>query len=860
MPFSTPVWHWFKRVLSFRTLRSKFILGFVIASMLSIGNVLIVQSLLRQSDTIAATINIAGKMRMLSQRIGLMQLAMHDLKITGDQDTDFSFHEQETNFERALQALRHGGQVFELTIPAVTVDLQTQLDKIETAWRSYLRVLATMRSDDPDPYRLSRALPGLGIAIEMMATSEWLLNNTEALIDNLIDHTQTMQNHVMHKVYGLFFINVLMLLLAWAIISRKVLKPIKHLMHISDGLAAGNYSVRLRLDSDDEFGALSRVLNKSSAHIEHLLQDLEAKQATLKQAEVKLRRAALVYQHISDGIVITDADGHVQDINPAFSAITGYTADEMIGNRMNKLSAGRHMPDFFRALWSKLQKTGSWSGDIWNKHKWGKEFVSHLMISSCFNDDGSVNCRIGLFSDVTEKRRQEALIWRQAHFDHLTQLPNRQMFQESLKASMEQSQRSGRPFALIFLDLDLFKEINDTFGHDEGDVLLQQVAQRISKCCRCSDQVARLGGDEFIMIIQDLERLEDAYPICGKVLESVSQPYRLTVSEVRISCSIGVAFYPNDTDNATELLKYADIAMYAAKEKGRNQYCLFSSTMHDSVRQRHGLLRDLQLALDNRQIILHYQPIIHLQSGRVAKAEALVRWQHPEHGLVSPADFIPLAEDSGMIVPLGESIFHQAAKQASLWRKRFKENLVVSINVSPAQFQSEGLSSKSWINALRALGLPGSAITIEITERLLMEHQENVYEKLQEFRRAGIQIALDDFGTGYSSLSYLKRFNIDTLKIDQSFVHDLAENPENMALCKAIITMSHQLGIKVVAEGIECEQQHDLLLAAGCDYGQGYFYSKPISAERFTDWLAKHDSREDAAAATDGVLPADRYS
>lgn len=838
MPFPTPAWYWFKRFLSFKTLRRKFILGFIIASMLAAGNILVVQSLLRESDTFAATINIAGKMRMLSQRIGLMQLATQDRK---NQSPGSAFQELEADFESALEVLRYGGQAFELTIPAVPAALQQQLDEIERSWVSYHHALTTLRAglfDLDMPH--DEVIFESNAAFEMIASNEWLLNNTETLINSLVGHAQAMQEHVMHRMYGLFFINVLMLLLAWMIIFSKILKPINQLMHHSNELAAGNYSIRLSLDSDDEFGALSRVMNKTSSHIENLLCDLEIKQANLKQAQVKLRRAALVYQHISEGIVITDAGGHVQDVNPAFSKITGYDADEMIGSRMNKLGAGRHPPDFFRELWNKLQDTGHWHGDIWNKHKSGREFVSHLMISSCFNDDGTVNCRIGLFSDVTEKRRQEAVIWRQARFDHLTQLPNRQMFHENLQKSIEQSRRSGLPFALIFLDLDLFKEVNDTFGHDQGDVLLQQVAQRISNCCRRSDQVARLGGDEFIMILQDLRKPEDVYPICDKILRSISHPYSLSISEARISCSVGVAFYPHHADNATELLKYADLAMYAAKDRGRNQYCVFSSAMRDSVQLRHDLLRDLQFALDTRQFILHYQPIIHLRSGHVAKAEALVRWVHPVHGLVSPADFIPLAEDSGLIVPLGESVFHQATQQLSLWRRDLNEALTVSINVSPAQFQLDGLNSDSWICALQELDLPGSAITIEITERLLMESKEDTYERLQEFRRAGIRIALDDFGTGYSSLSYLRRFNIDIIKIDQSFVRNLAENSENMALCRAIITMSHQLGLRVVAEGIECARQHELLLAAGCDYGQGYLYSKPVSADQFTDWLTKH--------------------
>ncbi|MFA7670610.1 MAG: diguanylate cyclase, partial [Burkholderiaceae bacterium] len=602
MSILTRVWHWLTRLSLFKTLRKKFILGFIIASLLAVGNVLVVQSLLRQSDTIAATINIAGKMRMLSQRIGLMQLATQGRLAESGHDAGFSFQKLEQSFESAMLVLRYGGQAFDMNIPAVAAELHHRLDEIEVAWVAYRRALATMRNASPRSGILeNNSIFGSNVVIEMIAANEWLLNNTETLINSLVDDAQNMQEHVMHKIYGLFLINVLMLFLAWMIIFSKVLKPINRLMHLSNELAAGNYSTRLRMDADDEFGALSRVMNKTSAHIENLLNDLKVKQANLKQAKVKLQRAALVYQHISDGIVITDASGYAQDVNPAFSTITGYDAKEIIGNRLSKLSAGRHPPDFFRALWDKLKDTGQWRGDIWNRNKSGQEFLSHLMINSCFNDDGSVNCRIGLFSDVTEKRRQEALIWRQARFDHLTQLPNRQMFHENLQRSIEQSQRSGLPFALVFLDLDLFKEVNDTFGHDEGDVLLQHVAKRISQCCRRSDQVARLGGDEFIMIIQDLKDPLDVYPICDKLLKTVSSPYSLSVSEIRISCSVGVAFYPNHADNATELLKYADLAMYAAKEKGRNQYCLFSNSMRDSVQLRHDLLRDLQVALDSQQ-------------------------------------------------------------------------------------------------------------------------------------------------------------------------------------------------------------------------------------------------------------------
>lgn len=843
----TPDFPWPKALQAFKTLRGKFIIGFIIASVLAVTNILIVQSLLRQSDTTAATVNIAGKMRMLSQRIGLLQLARHGLGVNDEHALADYLKKLDSDLQKVLKVLRNGGDAFGLTISPVAAELHEHLNSIETSWSVYRGALINIRLNSSENRETaSERAHNADLINKVILSSDRLLTDTESFIDSLVEREESLQKKGMYEIYGLFLVNILMLLLAWAIVSSKVLRPIQHVMRLSNELAAGNFSYRLRMNSDDEFGSLSKVLNGSAAHIEQLLGNIEIQKSNLEHAESKLRRAALVYQNISDGVIITDANGYVQDVNPAFSGITGYDPEEIIGHRMSKISSGRHTAEFFRSLWQELEITGHWKGDIWNKNKAGQIFVSHLMISSCFNDDGSVNCRIGLFSDVTERRKREAEIWRQANFDHLTQLPNRQMFHEKLQESIEQSRRSGVPFALIFLDLDLFKEVNDTFGHDEGDMLLRQVAHRISTCCRRSDQVARLGGDEFVLIIKDLKDPESVHSICNTLLESIAKPYSLSVSGVRISCSAGVAFYPNDACDATELLKMADLAMYAAKEKGRNQYCLFSRNMRDSVQLRHDLLRDLHLAVDAGQFVLHYQPIIDMASGKVAKAEVLARWAHPELGLVSPGDFIPLAEDSGLIVPIGESVFRQAAQQVSQWRRQLSPDLSVSVNVSPAQFQIDGLNAKSWAYALLEFGLPGSAITIEITEGLLMEDQEYAYEKLREFRRAGFRIALDDFGTGYSSISYLRRVDIDIIKIDQSFVRNLAENSENMALCNAIITMSHQLGLKVIAEGIESEEQHRLLHAAGCDYGQGYFYSKPVSAEQFAQWLSEREGGSDA--------------
>ncbi|MGB3425045.1 MAG: EAL domain-containing protein [Castellaniella sp.] len=466
-----------------------------------------------------------------------------------------------------------------------------------------------------------------------------------------------------------------------------------------------------------------------------------------------------------------------------------------------------------------------------------EQFIEYLTINTTFNDDGSVNGRIGQFFDVTEKRQKEALIWRKAHFDYLTQLPNRQRFFEALQNGIKRAQQSDQTFALIFLDLDLFKEVNDTFGHEIGDEVLRQVARRLNNCLRESDKVARLGGDEFTALIQDIRRQEDIDLICDKIIRSLSQPYTLAAGRVHISCSIGVALYPDDATDADTLLHYADLAMYQAKHSGRNQYRRFTAPLRDSAQKRLDLLKDLQSALETGQFALQYQPIVDMQSGRVHKTEALVRWHHPERGLISPGEFIPLAEDTGLIVALGDHVFHQAARQLAAWRDTLGTTIDISVNVSPVQFKSDGLRPQAWMDTLRELGLPGSAITLEITERLLMEIDDQTRIRRQTFQEAGLKMALDDFGTGYSSVSYLKSFDIDYIKIDQSFIRHLAPDSEDLALCQAIITMAHHLGMQVIAEGIESQAQHELLRAVGCDYGQGYWYSRPVDPDRCAELL-----------------------
>lgn len=440
---------------------------------------------------------------------------------------------------------------------------------------------------------------------------------------------------------------------------------------------------------------------------------------------------------------------------------------------------------------------------------------------------------VGTLTDISRLKESEEVIWAQANFDALTGLPNRRMFYDRLDQSVKKAHRTGTSLALIFLDLDRFKEVNDTLGHFQGDMLLKDAARRLSHCVREADTIARLGGDEFIIIVSEMEDASVVERIAQDALLALSEPFKLENDMAYVAASLGVTFYPDDASNLDDLMKNVDQAMYAAKNLGGNRYSYFTPSMQALARKRVQLANDLRLAIVNQQFSLAYQPIVDLQTSAITKAEALVRWHHPVRGNISPADFIPIAEDTGLIIEIGDWVFHEAVNQLHAWRSSISAEFQMSINKSPVQFYNESKSYNAWFEYIRELGLPGESVVVEITEGLLLDASEHVSNRLLEFRDAGVQVSLDDFGTGYSSLSYLKKFDIDYLKIDKSFVANLAPGSDDLALCQAIIVMAHKLGIKVVAEGVETKTQRDLLVEAGCDYGQGYLFSAPIPARDF---------------------------
>ncbi len=558
--------------------------------------------------------------------------------------------------------------------------------------------------------------------------------------------------------------------------------------------------------------------------------------------EAQLQIASTVLASMDQAVVVTDADNSIIAANPALTRITGYTLDELRGQNPRVFASGRHDQAFYRAMWQALETDGRWEGEIWDRKKSGEVYAKWQTINVLRNADGSVSQYISVFADITEKKRSEELICHQANFCPLTELPNRRMFNDRLEQEIRKSHRSGERFALLYLDLDHFKEINDTLGHSMGDLLLCEAARRLSGCVRETDTVARLGGDEFTLLLPDLRSGSTVERIIQAIIQAFAQPFQLGGETVFVTPSIGVTFFPDDATDAESLLKNADQAMYAAKQQGRNGCHYYTQGMQEQAQFRMRQLRDLRRAIANGEFRVHYQPIIDLADRRIRKAEALVRWQHPERGLLAPGEFIALAEESGLIVDIGNWVFEEAARQVRQWRDRFQPEFQISVNKSPLQFRQNGSGEVDWPSWLRKLGLPGDSIVVEITETSLVEDNQATESKLLGFRDHGIQVALDDFGTGYSSLAYLRRFDIDYIKIDRSFVRPMTAESDELALCEAIIVMAHRLGIKVVAEGVETPQQYELLRAAGCDYAQGYLFSRPVPAEEFERLLMQEGS------------------
>ena len=551
--------------------------------------------------------------------------------------------------------------------------------------------------------------------------------------------------------------------------------------------------------------------------------------------EEDLRLAATVFENSEEGIMIVDRDNIIQKVNFSFSAVTGYEEAEVIGKSPRILKSGTQSKTFYEAMWNTLKKEGHWQGEIWNRRKNGDLYAEWLSITCITDKLGRVTHYIGIFSDITQRKQDEKQIQHLAHFDTLTELPNRTLLNDRLKQALIQSTRYKQWLAVFFLDLDHFKTLNDTLGHFVGDLLMQEVTKRLIACVRESDTVARFGGDEFVIVLPDFDNEETARvnsaEIANKILAELSRAFDLSGNKFVTSTSIGFSLFPKDGRSATELIKNADTAMYHAKAQGRNNVQYFSETMRKEALNRGILENELHKVIDGEEFIVFYQPIVDLQKeGRITSFEALVRWQHPSRGLLSPDEFIPIAEESSMIINLGKWVLKTACAQLKNWHDAGHADLRISVNLSARQFLQNDLIST--INdILKETQLSANYLDLEITETVMMQNMNEVCTILKKLVRSGSTVTLDDFGTGYSSLTYLKKFPINRIKIDRYFIKDILTDPDDKMIVKSIIAIAKHMRLDIVAEGIENEAQKNYLIKQNCLFAQGYYFAKPLPAE-----------------------------
>ncbi len=558
-----------------------------------------------------------------------------------------------------------------------------------------------------------------------------------------------------------------------------------------------------------------------------------------KRAEEELHLAAVVFETSSEGIMVTDAGNRIITVNPAFTRITGYAAEEVIGHHPSLLKSGRQDEGFYSEMWQNLEAGQRWEGEIWNRRKNGELFPEWLSVASVRDGEGQVRHHVAVFSDITKRKEDEEKILWQANFDPLTHLPNRTLFGDRLEQALAGSRREHWICALLFVDLDRFKAVNDTFGHPVGDQLLVQVSTRLRETVRESDTVARLGGDEFTVILQDVSGDAAVALVAEKIIQRLSEPFEIAGNEIFIGATLGIAVYPGDADDAGGMLRNADLAMYQAKQEGRNRYHFYTESMNQQALRRNRLEADLHRALERNELEVWYQPIVRADDLGLHGAEALLRWHHPENGLLMPGEFIPLAEESGMIGVIGEWVLEQACRQASHWQQAYDQHLRISVNLSTQQ-RRQGLDGARLAELLTRSGEGASLVNLELTEGMLLEQSEENIRWLESFKALGVSLSIDDFGTGYSSLSYLRRFPFDSLKIDKSFVTELSPTSGDAALVQAIIALAESFDLTVVAEGVERQEQLDYLRELGCDLIQGYLISQPLPPREFTARFIAH--------------------
>ncbi len=601
------------------------------------------------------------------------------------------------------------------------------------------------------------------------------------------------------------------------------LSPLKNEADELVGLFAVYYEMvhsptQVELDLVDEF---SRITSLAIARI---------------HAANMMSQAHTVLESIHNGVFITDLQSRIISVNPAFSEITGYSEAEALGKTPALLQSGRHDKMFYQTLWDSLLETGAWRGEIWNRRKNGELYPQLLTVGTVHNELGQPSNYVAVMSDLSELKQSEQQLDHLMHYDPLTELPNRPLFHARLDHALQQAARHRTTIGILFIDLDRFKQINESFGHTLGDQLLKSVAERLGHCVRRDDALARIGGDEFIIMLDDIKLPANAAGVAEKILLGFTEAFELADQEIYITPSIGISLYPRDGEDVITLLRNADTAIGVAKSQGRNGFAFYSAELTTQALDQLLLESSLRKAVARNELRLHFQPQMDIQNGQLIGAEVLVRWQHPELGLIPPGKFIPLAEETGLIIDIGGWVLEHACIQARQWLDAGLQFGRIAVNVAGAQIKKRRILEQLQ-KALDASALPPERLELEVTEGFIMDEPEDSIELLQILRRQGIMLSIDDFGTGYSSLSYLKRLPIHQLKIDQSFVREIPNDADDMAIVQAIIALGKSLHLEVIAEGIETQRQQQFLVAEGCGHGQGYLFAKPLPAEEFVAYV-----------------------
>lgn len=660
------------------------------------------------------------------------------------------------------------------------------------------------------------------------------VNGAASVMLDLTEEERTIAGVKQWLWWGLVVFQLLLsLVIAWFVryvVTRNIVNPLGKLKETMS-------AIRERMD-------LSRRVEIDGRHsdVDEMAKTFNVFVENLEHATDKLALFAKVFENSEEAIIISDAENRIISVNAAFTRITGYSSTEVIGKNPKLLSSGKQDKAFYQAMWRTIKETGHWQGEIWNRRKSGDVYPEWLSISTERNASGDVTNHIAIFTDITARKKSEERIRFLAYYDPLTELPNRTLFEEHIKRALAGAKRSGKKVALLFLDLDRFKSINDSLGHLSGDLLLQSVASRLKSHIRESDMICRQGGDEFIIVLTGIDSAESVAHVAEKIVEDMLEPHPVAGHQLTVSFSIGISLYPDDGDTSEMLIKNADAAMYHAKDAGRNNFQFFSPEMNSEAFERLSMESDLRMALKKDELLLHYQPKIDIHSGNIIGMEALARWNHPERGCVSPEKFIPVAEECGLIASIGEWVLRTACAQCRKWHESGLLSVPVAVNISAVQLHQKNIRDMI-AEILSETGLDPHLLELEITEGVVMQDAESTIVTLRSLKELGISLSIDDFGTGYSSLNYLRYFPVDKLKIDRSFVRDISSDLDDATITRTIVSMGHSLRMKVIAEGVESAEQLSLLKEQGCDEIQGYYFSVPFPAEKLPDFLEARISR-----------------